>query len=449
MRGAAEAARLRARLEPRARHLRSRLLRPRAGAVPRSVRGGPRLPQGERGQLGPGRHDRARQRAGDRRPRLALGRAGRAAQAQPVVPQDHRFRRGAARRARRARPVARQGPADAGELDRQEPGHAVPLRGSAEPVGGHDGFEVFTTRPDTIFGASFAALSPDHPIALALAGERPEIAAFIAECKKGGTTAAELETAEKLGFDTGLKVVHPLDPDWTTAGLHRQFRADGLRHRRDFRRARRTTSATSTSPPNTACRSCASSPPRPRRPTSRSATRPRAATACSSTSRFLDGMSVEAGQGRGDRARRGRGLGRGDDRLAAARLGRVAPALLGNADPDRPLRGLRRGAGAEGPAAGGAARGHRLRHPRQPARAAPDLEARRLPELRRRRRCARPTRSTPSSIPPGISSASPASRRTGRSTRRSPSAGCRSTSISAGSSMRSCTCSTPASGRAR
>jgi leucyl-tRNA synthetase len=75
-------------------------------------------------------------------------------------------------------------------------------------------FEVFTTRPDTIFGSSFAALSPDHPIAQALAESRPDIAAFIAECKKGGTTAAELEMAEKKGFDTGLTVVHPLDPDW-------------------------------------------------------------------------------------------------------------------------------------------------------------------------------------------------------------------------------------------
>ena len=84
----------------------------------------------------------------------------------------------------------------------------------ADPQPGLESFEVFTTRPDTIFGASFAALSPDHPIALALAETRPEIAAFIAECKKGGTTAAELETAEKLGFDTGLKVVHPFDPDW-------------------------------------------------------------------------------------------------------------------------------------------------------------------------------------------------------------------------------------------
>ena len=78
---AAEAARLRARLEPRTRDLRSRILRPRAGAVPRPVRSRPGLSQGKRGQLGPGRHDRACQRAGDRRQGLAFGRAGRAAQA--------------------------------------------------------------------------------------------------------------------------------------------------------------------------------------------------------------------------------------------------------------------------------------------------------------------------------------------------------------------------------
>jgi leucyl-tRNA synthetase len=78
-----------------------------------------------------------------------------------------------------------------------------------------DSFDVFTTRPDTIFGASFAALSPDHAIAAAQAARDPALAAFIAECKKGGTTAAELETAEKKGFDTGLRVRHPLDPSWT------------------------------------------------------------------------------------------------------------------------------------------------------------------------------------------------------------------------------------------
>jgi leucyl-tRNA synthetase len=80
------------------------------------------------------------------------------------------------------------------------------------PEGGN--IEVFTTRPDTIFGASFLAISPGHPIAEALAGERQDVADFIALAKQGGTTAAEIETAEKLGFDTGLTVTHPLDPDW-------------------------------------------------------------------------------------------------------------------------------------------------------------------------------------------------------------------------------------------
>ncbi|HYE29585.1 MAG TPA: leucine--tRNA ligase [Allosphingosinicella sp.] len=84
----------------------------------------------------------------------------------------------------------------------------------AEPVAGADGFDVFTTRPDTIFGASFAAISPDHPIAFALAERNQALAEFIAECKQGGTTAGELETAEKKGFDTGARVVHPLDPEW-------------------------------------------------------------------------------------------------------------------------------------------------------------------------------------------------------------------------------------------
>ncbi|WP_326523724.1 leucine--tRNA ligase [Sphingomonas sp.] len=71
--------------------------------------------------------------------------------------------------------------------------------------------EVFTTRPDTIFGASFVAVAADHPIAQALAGN-PAVADFIALCKKGGTTAAELETQEKLGFDTGITAAHPFDP---------------------------------------------------------------------------------------------------------------------------------------------------------------------------------------------------------------------------------------------
>ena len=73
--------------------------------------------------------------------------------------------------------------------------------------------EVYTTRPDTIFGASFVAVAPDHPIAQDVASYNCDAAKFIEQCKRGGTTAAELETAEKLGFDTGIGAVHPLDPD--------------------------------------------------------------------------------------------------------------------------------------------------------------------------------------------------------------------------------------------
>src|SRR5690242_18154467 len=74
--------------------------------------------------------------------------------------------------------------------------------------------EIFTTRPDTLFGAKFMALSPDHPLAQAAAAKNPKLAAFIAECKKMGTAQAEIDTAEKLGFDTGIKATHPFDPSW-------------------------------------------------------------------------------------------------------------------------------------------------------------------------------------------------------------------------------------------
>ncbi len=78
---------------------------------------------------------------------------------------------------------------------------------------GFEALEVYTTRPDTLMGASFAAISPDHPLAKALAGD-PAVADFLARCRVGGTTAEALETAEKIGLDTGIRVQHPLDPTW-------------------------------------------------------------------------------------------------------------------------------------------------------------------------------------------------------------------------------------------
>ncbi|MDD7909515.1 leucine--tRNA ligase [Pseudovibrio exalbescens] len=79
---------------------------------------------------------------------------------------------------------------------------------------GDTALEIFTTRPDTLFGASFMGLSPDHPITQKLAEDNEELQAFIAECRRIGTTEEAIETADKLGFDTGLRVKHPLDPSW-------------------------------------------------------------------------------------------------------------------------------------------------------------------------------------------------------------------------------------------
>jgi leucyl-tRNA synthetase len=91
------------------------------------------------------------------------------------------------------------------------------LQFAFETAGAPDGFErleVYTTRPDTLLGASFAAISADHPLAKHLEQNNPALAAFVAECRRGGTSAEAIETAEKMGFDTGIRVKHPLDPAW-------------------------------------------------------------------------------------------------------------------------------------------------------------------------------------------------------------------------------------------
>jgi leucyl-tRNA synthetase len=80
-----------------------------------------------------------------------------------------------------------------------------PIAGADERV------EVFTTRQDTLFGASFLALSPNHLLAVRLAEKDPGLAVFIAECNRMGTSEAVIETAEKRGYRTGLEAVHPFD----------------------------------------------------------------------------------------------------------------------------------------------------------------------------------------------------------------------------------------------
>jgi leucyl-tRNA synthetase len=74
--------------------------------------------------------------------------------------------------------------------------------------------DVFSTRPDTLFGASFVALSPEHPLTQALAERDSGLAEFVARCARLGTAEEAIETAEKLGCDTGLTAAHPFDPQW-------------------------------------------------------------------------------------------------------------------------------------------------------------------------------------------------------------------------------------------
>jgi leucyl-tRNA synthetase len=86
---------------------------------------------------------------------------------------------------------------------------------AATTPGGESELEIYTTRPDTLFGAKFLALAPDHPLAKAVAEKNAELAVFIEECKRTGTAQEAIDKAEKLGFDTGIRAVHPLDPAWT------------------------------------------------------------------------------------------------------------------------------------------------------------------------------------------------------------------------------------------
>jgi leucyl-tRNA synthetase len=84
-----------------------------------------------------------------------------------------------------------------------------------EPMAGLTVLTCYSTRPDTLRAATFMAIAPEHPLAKALALTDERVAAFCEECRKGGTSEEAIETAEKLGFDTGLTVRHPIYPDRT------------------------------------------------------------------------------------------------------------------------------------------------------------------------------------------------------------------------------------------
>ena len=135
------------------------------------------------------------------------GARGRAARADPVVLQDHRLFAGAARRARHARPLAGKSAADAEELDRPLGRPAGPLRarsgdgaGRRERAGNFHHAAGHVVRRE-IHGARAGSSAR----AAAAAKKNPALAAFIEECKHRGTAQAEIDTAEKMGFDTGIK----------------------------------------------------------------------------------------------------------------------------------------------------------------------------------------------------------------------------------------------------
>ncbi len=319
--------------------------------------------------------------------------------------------------------------------------------------------EIFTTRHDTLFGAKFMALSPDHPLALAAAAKNPALAAFIAECRRHGTAQEVIDTAEKQGFDTGIKAIHPFDPEWKLPvyvanfilmdyGTGAIFGCPAHDQRDlDFVNKYGLGNTPVVCPPGQDPETFVITD-----------------TAYDGegrmiNSRFLDGMTIE--EAKEEVARRlervrclhlrqaGRVAGkRGHPagELPPARLGHIATALLGLSDPGDPLRGLRGSASTGAGTAGDAAGGRRLRPPRQSARPPSHLEACRLPAMRQSRPRAKPTPWTPSSIRPGTSRASPIpGSRPRRPTAAKSIAGCRSTNISAASSMRSCICSTAAS----
>ncbi len=91
------------------------------------------------------------------------------------------------------------------------------VRFALEPAttpAGETELKIFTTRHDTLFGAKFMAIAPDHPLAQAAASKNPKLAEFIAEAKRHGTAQEIIDTQEKLGFDTGIKAIHPFDESW-------------------------------------------------------------------------------------------------------------------------------------------------------------------------------------------------------------------------------------------
>ena len=281
------------------------------------------------------------------------GALGREAPAGAMVPAHHRLRRRAAGRARDARALARARARDAGELDRPLGGRA---RASSRSKGRERHGSKSSPRGPTRSSARRSARS--RPIIRwprSWRESNPALAEFIAECNRMGTSEAVLETAEKKGFDTGLKALHPFEPGWELPvyvanfvlmeyGAGAIFGCPAHDQRDlDFARKYELPVMPVVLPPD-------ADPTQLRHRRRGLYRRQRHALQF----RFPQRARRAAGQARGDRAARGAAGRQRHHRLSPARLGRVAPALLGLPHPGHPLRRLRHRAGAGEGSAGDA-----------------------------------------------------------------------------------------------
>ena len=214
------------------------------------------------------------------------------------------------------------------------------------PLGDHDGITVYTTRPDTLRGASFIAIAPEHPLARTLAQDDADLAAFAADVRKGGTTEAALETAEKRGYDTGLTVANPLGgtlPVWVANFVLMDYGTGAIfgcpaHDQRDLDFARKYDLPVIATFAPRRCRRL----------------RDRRRRLCPAEDRTRRLYRQPRGRDPRDRQRwhrshdrlgRSAGDGHGQGAVPPARLGAVAATLLGLPHPRRPLRHVRRRAG--------------------------------------------------------------------------------------------------------